>query len=65
MDRGAWWATVNGIEKNWTQLEQLSMHTRKDYPGGPVVKAPSFCFGNAGVVGLIPGQRTKIPHAAW
>ena len=65
MDRGAWWAIVHGMEKNWTQLEQLSMHTRRDYPGGPVVKAPSFCFGDAGGVGLIPGQRTKIPHAAW
>ena len=20
MDRGAWWATVHGIEKSWTQL---------------------------------------------
>ena len=20
MDRGAWWATVNGVTKNWTQL---------------------------------------------
>ena len=20
MDRGAWWATVRGIEKSWTQL---------------------------------------------
>ena len=32
----------------------------KDFPGGPVVKnlPPS-----AGSAGLIPGQRTKIPHA--
>ena len=20
MDRGAWWATVHGVEKSWTQL---------------------------------------------
>ena len=20
MDRGAWWATVNGVTKNWTQM---------------------------------------------
>ena len=26
MDRGAWWATVHGVSKNWTQLKQLSMH---------------------------------------
>ena len=24
MDRGAWWATVYRIAKNWTQLKQLS-----------------------------------------
>ena len=25
-DRGAWWATVHGVPKSWTRLEQLSMH---------------------------------------
>ena len=34
-----------------------------DFPGGPVVKTPSFHCG--GGVGLIPGGRTEIPHAAW
>ena len=24
MDRGAWWATVSRVIKNWTQLKQLS-----------------------------------------
>ena len=33
----------------------------RDFPGGPVVKNPPY---NAGDVGSIPGQRTKIPHAA-
>ena len=27
--RGAWWATVHGVAKNWTQLQQLSTHARK------------------------------------
>ena len=31
-----------------------------DFPGGLVVKNPSF---NAGDMGLIPGQGTEIPHA--
>ena len=35
--------------------------TPRDFPGGPVVKNPPF---NAGDVGSIPGQGTKIPHAA-
>ena len=33
----------------------------RDFPGGPVVKNMRF---NAGDVGLIPGQGTKIPHVA-
>ena len=32
-----------------------------DFPGGPVVKNLP---GNAGDAGSIPGQGTKIPHAA-
>ena len=27
IDRGAWWATVHGVEKSWTQLKWLSTHT--------------------------------------
>ena len=26
LDREAWWATVHGVEKSWTQLKQLSLH---------------------------------------
>ena len=32
-----------------------------DFPGGPVVKTLHF---NSGGMGSIPGQRTKVPHAA-
>ena len=32
-----------------------------DFPGGPVVKNPPSCAGDAG---SIPGRGTKIPHAA-
>ena len=32
-----------------------------DFPGGPVVKNPPY---KAGDTGLIPGQGTKMPHAA-
>ena len=27
MDRGAWWATVHGVEKSWTQLSNLTIAT--------------------------------------
>ena len=27
MNRGTWWATVHGVAKSWTQLEQLIGHT--------------------------------------
>ena len=34
MDRGAWWATVLGVAKSWTQLKQLTIaqttHTWKN-----------------------------------
>ena len=26
LDRGAWWATVHGVPKSWTQLKHLSTH---------------------------------------
>ena len=26
MDRGAWWATVHGVAKSWTQLSWTSRH---------------------------------------
>ena len=26
MDRRAWWATIHGVTKRWTQLNRLSMH---------------------------------------
>ena len=29
MDRGAWWATVQGVTKSRTQLKRLSKHTRE------------------------------------
>ena len=27
MDGGAWWATVHAVEKNWTQLKPVSIHS--------------------------------------
>ena len=33
----------------------------RNFPGGPTVKNPPY---NAGDGGSIPGQVTKIPHAA-
>ena len=31
MDREAWWATVHGVPKSWTQLKQLACtHTREE-----------------------------------
>ena len=37
-----------------------SKHNSSDFPGGSVVKNPSYSTGNAG---SILGQGTKIPHA--
>ena len=54
MDRGAWWATVHGVTKSRTRLEQLSNHStslpKKDlrniqlYLGFPIIWIkPSLC----------------------
>ena len=31
MDRAAWWATVHGVAKSWTQLSDYTQHTGKPY----------------------------------
>ena len=56
------------INKNDKPLARLKKHKiinikngRGDFPSGPVVKNPPY---NAGDAGSIPGQGTKIPHAA-
>ena len=30
MDSGAWWATVHGIAKRWTQLSNQHFHNNDD-----------------------------------
>ena len=30
MDRGAWWATVHGVAKNWTRLKQLMVESEEE-----------------------------------
>ena len=47
------WPAISDI------LFQVKVQTKRDFSGGPGVKALPF---NAGVVGSIPGWRTKIPH---
>ena len=49
-DAGGW--------NNETGLKNVC-HSFRDFPGGPVVKNPP---SNAGGMGLISGQGTKIPH---
>ena len=51
----ATWASPNPVK-----LTHKTNH-HKDFPGGPVVKNPP---SHAGDSGSIPGQGTKIPHAA-
>ena len=36
MDRGAWWATVHGITKSWTRLNDLV------YANGAILKKESI-----------------------
>ena len=47
-----------------SSLKRLNKHQNQSlighFPGGPVVRKPQFHCRDAG---LIPGQRTRIPHA--
>ena len=27
VDRGAWWATINGVTKSWTRLSEQAQHS--------------------------------------
>ena len=44
MDRGAWWATVHGVAKSWTQLSDFDFTSLRTYIWAPqivlVVKSP-------------------------
>ena len=59
MDRGPWWATVHGVTKNRTQLQQLSMHTW-GFPGGASGKEPACQCRRCKRHGFDPWVR-KIP----
>ena len=48
------------IYRIFHSTKKKKIHCR-DFPGGPVVKNPPSSAGDAG---SIPGQGTKIPHAA-
>lgn len=40
---------------------------QEDRHGGASLEGQHLrlCTSNAGGVGLVPGQQTKVPHAAW
>ena len=41
MDRGAWWATVLGVAKSWTQLSDSNFH----FHSGVLRRAPPSLQG--------------------
>ena len=43
MDRGAWWATVLGVAKSWTQLSDGNLH----FHSGVLRRAPPSLQGCA------------------
>ena len=54
---------LNALQRRVAQREHdglAEIKNLRDLPGGPAVKSLPC---NAGDVGLIPGQGTKIPHA--
>ena len=47
LDRGAWWATVHGVTKNWTQLS-------------PYTLCSSFCVSGSGLGGIFLGSLWNV-----
>jgi len=41
MDRGAWWATVHGVSKSWTQLSDFTCTFFQGFPDGASGKESS------------------------
>ena len=70
MDRRAWLATVHRVAESDLVCVCVCVHTHthtefkvsqwEEFPGSSMVKNLS---SNTGDTGLIPGGRTKIPHA--
>ena len=63
MDRGAWWAAVHRVRKNWTRLKGLSTCVF-GFPSGSVVKNPPANTGDLGSIpgsGRSPGERNGYP----
>ena len=48
------------MSHQWGRKDTLKKQCQRDFRRGPVLKNPPY---NAGDVGSIPGQGTKIPHA--
>ena len=55
MNRGAWWATVHRVTKNWALLKQLSKHTHSLHDIEPQNNTVSYpAPGSAGQAGSAP-----------
>ena len=57
MERGAWWATVHGVTKSWTQLRDFHFTATLllGFPGDASGKEPPTNAGDMRDLGLIPG----------
>ena len=44
MDREAWWATVHGVTKSWTQLSDPHFHNQSPGHSYPILQSPCVRF---------------------
>ena len=80
MDRGAWWATAQGVawSQDTTEQHSLSRNQRQrpafiiqwSHYGSSagtslVAQRLRLCTSSVGGVDSIPGWGMKIPHAMW
>ena len=59
MGRGAWWATVHGVEKNRTRLKQWSTHASQ-FPGQDLGTAGLGASGSRPSQGYSIAQEVRI-----
>ena len=55
MDRGAWWATVHGVAKSWTQLSDFSFF----------LSFPGFVHVSSVVVKNLPAKQVLGLSLGW
>ena len=61
MDGGAWWATVHGVTKSWTQLSDFMTSQVATYKRRYLLEALFKSHYNSKALGLYTGEGNSTP----